>query len=59
MAKPSQLSIATLLHHQALVPITVNNHQSGFMQAQDGRQMYLRHSSRRFFRRGKYQIIVG
>jgi hypothetical protein len=36
------ISIAPLLQKQAQVSITVNNHQSGLMQAPDGRQMYVR-----------------
>lgn len=36
------ISIAPLLRKQAQVSITVNNHQSGLMQAPDGRQMYVR-----------------
>lgn len=36
------ISIAPLLQKQAQVFITVNNHQSGLMQAPDGRQMHVR-----------------
>ena len=53
------ISIATLLRKPALTAVTLNNHQSGFMQAPDGRQMYLKNTIRRHVRRGRTHVIVG
>jgi hypothetical protein len=54
------ISIATLLHKPAgSVAITLNGHQSGFMQAPDGRQMYFRNNQRRHVRRGRTHLVMG
>lgn len=54
------ISIATLLHKPVgSFAITLNGHQSGFMQAPDGRQMYFRNNQRRHISRGRSQTVVG
>lgn len=54
------ISIATLLHKPVgSFAITLNGHQSGFMQAPDGRQMYFRNNQCRHISRGRTQTVVG
>jgi len=57
--KSKPISIVPFLHKQVQVSVLVNNHQPGFMQAPDGRQMYLRHTIQAPVFQGKQQIIVG
>lgn len=59
-AQGNLISIATLLHKPAgSFAITLNSHQSGFMQAPDGRQMYFRNNQRRHVRRGRHHLVMG
>ena len=59
-AQGNLISIAPLLNRNVSgYAITVNNHQSGFMQAHDGRQMYMKNSIRRHVRRGRTHVVVG
>ncbi len=59
-AQGNLISIAPLLQrYVGSYPVTVNAHQSGFMQSPDGRQMYVKNTVRRHIRRGRTHVIVG
>ncbi len=59
-AQGNLISIAPLLNRNVSgYSITVNNHQPGFMQSHDGRQMYMKNSIRRHVRRGRTHVVVG
>lgn len=59
-AQGNLISIAPLLSRNAGGnAITVNNHQPGFMQSHDGRQMYFRNNQRRHVRRGRTHLVMG
>ncbi len=53
------ISIATLLKKPAGVQVRVNTHQRGFMQAPDGRQMYVKTGIRRSFNSSNAIVIAG
>lgn len=59
-AQGNLISIAPLLNRNVSgYSITVNNHQPGFMQSPDGRQMYIKNTVRRHLRRGRTHVVVG
>ncbi len=59
-AQGNLISIAPLLKRNiSSHPVTVNAHQSGFMQSPDGRQMYIKNTVRRHLRRGRTHVVVG
>lgn len=60
VTKSNLISIVTLLHKPVgSFAITLNGHQSGFIQAPDGRQMYFRNNQRRHVRRGRTHLVMG